>query len=134
MSRTSLDMLSGILWRERDVLQHVLTIAPADPESTELALRSLSSLELHRAILAREVAAEHAIAGEPSLPDLIGGVPSEWSAVLSGHRRALVQLAGDVDGALDGVTFAGHDEHGDSGHHLLQARAGVQRSLVDFLG
>lgn len=135
MDGTSLDMLSGILWRERDVLEHVLDLADTDLGTTELALRTLSSLELHRAILTREVVTEHRIGGEPSMPDLIGGVAPEWSAVLAGHRRALLSLISEVDGLLGDASIQERlgALDGEAGDHAVRTRPAVQRSLVDFL-
>ena len=135
MDPSSLDMLSGILWRERDVLARVVELARSDVEATDLSLRSLSSLELHRAILVREVAAEHSVAGEPSLPDLIQGVTPEWAAVLAGHRRALHGLVSQVDGALAGMELPnGFDgAQPDLGTRAVRTRLAVQRSLLDFL-
>lgn len=135
MDRTSLDMLSGILWRERDVLEQVGQTGPADPASAQLALRSLSSLELHRAILTREVASEHGIAGDPSLDDLIQGVPTEWAAVLAGHRRALRRLAEAAANTLaSGAKAAPEGDEPGAGCTTVGTRVGVQRSLVEFLG
>lgn len=136
MDGTSLDMLSGILWRERDVLEHVLDVGGSDAWATDLALRTLSSLELHRAILTREVVTEHRISGEPSLPDLIGGVPPEWAAVLAGHRRALRSLTSDVDSVLGGVVLREDlgALGGEPGDRSVRTRPAVQRSLVEFLG
>lgn len=135
MDRTSLDMLSGLLWRERDTLTNVIEGIDHDVRGAELFLRSLSSLELHRAILAREVAAEHDGQGESTLADLIDRVPAEWAAVLSGHRQALLELTDLVDQRLAGIQFPVRVEADDGllGNRALRTRPTVQRSLVDFL-
>lgn len=136
ITRSAVDLLSSILWREREVLHRILATARHDRDEAELSLRSLGSLELHRAILTREVAAEHEVSGDPTLADLLPLLAPEWQAVLVGHRRALRSLAADVDGALRGQTFPVRVD--DGGHHgqprASQPRPVVQRSLVDFLG
>lgn len=135
-ARSAVDLLSSILWREREILRHIVAVAYTDRDDAELALRSLGSLELHRAILTREVAADHQLTGEPVLDDLLPHLAPEWQAMLAGHRRALRSLVADVDEALHEVVFPLRID--DGGVHgtarAAQARAAVQRSLVDFLG
>jgi hypothetical protein len=91
---TSLAELSGLLWRERDVLQQLvdLLVQGADDIESDGLLRSISSLELHRAITAREVAVELGLDGEPTLQDLVERTSGEWAAALAAHRRALQDL------------------------------------------
>lgn len=118
------------------MLAHILDRATADIDDVELSLRSLGSLELHRAILTREVAAQHQLSGEPALDDLLPHLALEWRAVLGGHRRALAQLVGDVDAALADVVFPVRVDDGavNGTPRISRTRAGVQRSLLDFLG
>lgn len=68
---------------------------PADL-TTQGLLRSISSLELHRAITAREVAAEIGLGGEPTLSGLIQQGPPEWAMVLGEHHRSLRSLVHQV--------------------------------------
>jgi hypothetical protein len=138
MPSTSLAELSGLLWRERDVLDQLLVrlreedATAMDVEADGL-LRSISSLELHRAITAREVALELGLEGEPSLQDLIERSDDEWATLLAGHRLALRELSEEVRRLLRRVPAAAVEgnvialpEPGTPGRIL-------QRSLRDFL-
>lgn len=95
-------------------------------------LRSISSLELHRAITSREVALELGLDGEPRLQDLVERTSGEWVAVLAGHRRALQDLAEEVRVLLRPVPA-----HGAGNVVTLpvgpNAGRSLQRSLRDFL-
>lgn len=95
-------------------------------------LRSISSLELHRAITAREVAVELGLAGEPTLRELIQRGPSEWAVVLVDHHRHLTSLVQQV-GSRSRVRMQDHE--GPTDVVLLPLGAGrmVQRSLREFL-
>lgn len=119
---TSLQELSGLLWRERDVLEQLLVILHAGAHLTECEglLRSISSLELHRAITAREAAVELGLDGEPTLRDIAAVSDGEWSDVLATHRLALHQLARDTTDRLRDAE--------------PERQQGLQRSLVAFLG
>ncbi len=94
----SLAELSGLLWRERDVLDRLLVALETGVEDVERAglMHSISSLEVHRAITAREVAVELGFDGEPSLSDLIERTTGEWAAVLAGHRQVLRSLSSQL--------------------------------------
>jgi hypothetical protein len=141
MPSTSLAELSGLLWRERDVLDQLVhrlrdgdgdPLTPGEVEADGL-LGSISSLELHRAITAREVALELGLEGEPSLQDLIERSDDEWATLLAGHRLALRELTDEVRRLLRRVPAAAVDGNvialpapGTTGRTL-------QRSLRDFL-
>src|SRR5688500_11635533 len=73
MTAPSLSELSSLLQREREILDRLVAVLSdgADGAETEGLLRSVSSLELHRAITAREVAADLGLNGEPTLSDLV---------------------------------------------------------------
>ncbi len=137
MTRSAFDQLSGLLWREREVLELLVEHLGAATEgpalvSTQGLLRSISSLELHRAITAREVAVELGLAGEPTLQELIQRGPAEWAVVLVDHHRHLTALVQQV-GSLSRVRLKDHE--GPSEVVLLPLGAGrmVQRSLREFL-
>jgi len=131
---SSLAELSGLLWRERDVLEQLVEALrdSAEPVESDGLLRSISSLELHRAITAREVALELGLDGEPTLQDLVERTEGEWVGVLAGHRRALQDLAGEVRSLLRPVTAPGA---GNVVTLPVGPNAGrtLQRSLRDFL-
>ena len=132
MPTSSLNELSGLLWRERDVLEQLLGVlrdGGADVESDGL-LRSISSLELHRAITAREAAVELGLDGEPTLQDLVERTTGEWASVLAGHRRALEALSDEVRGLLRPAPAR------DSSNVVVTLPVGgrsLQRSLREFL-
>jgi hypothetical protein len=130
---TSLAELSGLLWRERDVLEQLVALldAGADQVETDGLLRSISSLELHRAITAREVAVELGLDGEPTLQDLVERTTGEWVPVLAGHRRALQDLVDRTKARLRPTPVA--TDGNVVTLPVLGAGRNVQRSLRDFL-
>jgi hypothetical protein len=144
LTAPSLQELSSLLWRERDVLDKLVESIDVDDDDNayEGLLNSISSLELHRAITAREAAAELGFDGEPTLQAIVAVAPGEWSALLVSHRQALLQLIDRVRLSGRPSRSAGHDGHdgdGQDGHDdgnvvVLEARRpGIQRSLQDFL-
>jgi hypothetical protein len=130
---SSLAELSGLLWREREVLDQLLELlrAGSDDGESDGLLHSISGLELHRAITAREVAVELGLEGEPSLEDLIERSDEEWATVLAGHRRALQALSDDVRSLLRRVPASAVEGN----VYAFPAAGGrtLQRSLRDFL-
>ena len=100
----------------------------ADDVETDGLLRSISSLELHRAITAREVAVELGLDGEPTLQDLVERTTGEWVPLLAGHRRALQELSDEVRSLLRQPASA-------VGNVVALPVGGrsLQRSLRDFL-
>ena len=130
---TSLAELSGLLWRERDVLEQLVELLRTDAEDVETdgLLRSISSLELHRAITSREAAVELGLDGEPTLQDLVERTTGEWVAQLAGHRRALQLLSDEVRSLLRRPAAAAAN-----GSNVVALPVGgrtLQRSLRDFL-
>lgn len=124
--------MSGILWREREVLDHLVG-ALRDGRGTEVEkteLRScIASLEVHRAITAREVAREMGLPGDPTLQDLVVGAPDDWAPALASHRWALIALTDDLRALLRPVPAPG-----DGNVITLPADGqSVHRSLEEFL-
>ncbi len=135
MPDSSLAELSGLLWRERDVLDRLVVALEAGVDDVERAglLHSISSLEVHRAITAREVAVELGLDGEPSLSDLIERTTGEWAALLARHRQVLrSQCAQLVDLLRPAVVHQGANVVTLPVGNLAPART-LQRSLRDFL-
>jgi hypothetical protein len=139
MPSTSLAELSGLLWRERDVLDQLVQrlrdgddLASGELEAEGL-LRSISSLELHRAITAREVAVELGLEGEPSLQDLIERSDDEWATLLAGHRVALRSLTDEVRQLLRRVPAAAVEGNVIALPVVGSPGRSLQRSLRDFL-
>jgi hypothetical protein len=131
---TSLAELSGLLWREREVLDQLVSLlyVGADDVETSGLLHSISSLEVHRAITAREVALELGLDGEPSLQDIIERSDDEWAAALAYHRRALQAASDEVRAMLRRVPASAIDGNVVT---LLTAgkRRSLQRSLTEFI-
>ena len=126
--------LSGLLWRERvalDRLADALVGGKGEAEWDGL-LRSVSALELHRAISAREAAFELGMDGEPTLAELVASAPLGWADVLASHRRALVDLTTEVGHLLRRPAEVEIDLTGDGGTPMRRPPT-VQRSLRDFL-
>lgn len=134
--------LSGLLWRERVALDRLADhLVAGDEESDCDALyHSISALELHRAIAAREAAAELGVEGEPTLQRLVKAAPLGWADVLLSHRRALVDLTNEVTHLVRrpvvDLTEVDPADAGAAGELRPNGvrRAGVQRSLREFLG
>lgn len=129
--------LSGLLWRERVALDRLADalIAGEDESEWDGLLRSVSALELHRAIAAREAALELGMNGEPTLAELAEGAPLGWADVLASHRRALLDLTTEVVHLLrrpsENVDID-IDLRGEASTTASRPPT-VQRSLRDFL-
>lgn len=122
---SSLNELSGLLWRERDVLDLVVSRLEGSNGDWQGLLRSISSLELHRAITAREAALELGLSGDATLDEIAKAAPREWSSILAGHARALRSLTKELLRLSDEGASVRSDGAVPSGL--------FQRSLRDFL-
>lgn len=143
MTAKSLPELASLLCREQDVLDRLVTRlgdrAGDGGESEEYAglLWSISGLELHRAITAREAAVELGLDGDATLQDIVARASDEWASVLAGHRRALLALV-DQARLLGRPARAVLQDQAkqDQGNVVVltdSRGAGVQRSLEEFL-
>jgi hypothetical protein len=126
MTSSSLNELSGLLWRERDVLDLVVRRLEAGGSDWEGLLRSVGSLELHRAITAREAALELGVSGDATLDEVAAAAPPQWSSILTSHALALRSLTSEIARVSS------------SGERVVAGGRGgaaglVQRSLRDFL-
>ena len=130
--QTCLRELSGLLWRERIALDRLADhlVAGADDTECDGLFGSISALELHRAIAAREAAVELGIAGDPTLEELTKAAPLGWADVLASHRRALVDLTNEVTHLIRRPSDDALPE-GQRGRRLRSA--GVQQSLRTFI-
>lgn len=122
MTSSSLNELSGLLWRERDVLDLVVTRLVDGDDEWQGLFRSISSLELHRAVTAREAALELGVAGDATLDEIAAAAPRDWSSILAGHARALRALTSEIARLS-----------GDGAPVSPDGRTVMQRSLRDFL-
>jgi sarcosine oxidase gamma subunit len=130
MTSSSLQVLSSLLRKERDALDLLLARLDEAPQDHDSLLRSISSLELHRAITAREVALELGLDGDPTLRDVVEAAPDEWAIILAGHREALVELASRVEARrLPATVTADLDLR-----ERADGQVAIQRSLLEFLG
>ena len=141
MTRSSLQDLSALLRKEREALDLLLARLEESPQDHASLLRSISSLELHRAITAREVALELGLAGDPTLREMARAAPEEWALILHGHREALVELASQVEAhrlpetvVVDITTAASGGNGNGNGNGSAEGRVAIQRSLLEFLG
>jgi hypothetical protein len=104
--------VSNILWRERNLLEllafkldserllaragRTRWLDRADHE-VEMVLGELKAVELERGIQVEALGKELGLDDAATLLVLAETVPEEWSGILSEHRRALLELARDVD-------------------------------------
>jgi hypothetical protein len=107
-----LSEVSNILWRERQLLdllvfkleeeQLVLAAGRARwlahaTREVETVLAEIKRIELERSVLVTAVARELGITDAPSLRELAQLVPTPWDTIFVEHRRALLELAQEVD-------------------------------------
>jgi len=108
----SLSDVSNTLWRERRLLellafkleeeQLVLAagrhrwLAHATRE-VETVLAEIKRVELERAVQVAAAARELGLEGSPTLRELGGVSPAPWDGIFAEHRRALLQLAQEID-------------------------------------
>jgi flagellar biosynthesis/type III secretory pathway chaperone len=107
-----LSEVSNVLWRERHLLE--LLIFKLEEEQLVLAsgrtrwlahstrevetvLAEIKRVELDRAIQVQELAQVMQLASSPSLRELAETAPSPWDTLLGEHRRALLELAQEID-------------------------------------
>ena len=104
--------VSNILWRERNLLEllafkldserllaragRTRWLARADHE-VEMVLGELKAVELERGIQVQALVDELGLGTEPTLQAFADRVPTEWAGIFADHRRALLELARDVD-------------------------------------
>jgi hypothetical protein len=104
--------VSNILWRERNLLEllafkleserllaragRTQWLARADHE-VEVVLGALKAVELERGIHVQALAVGFELETEPTLQALAERAPVEWAGIFADHRRALLELARDVD-------------------------------------
>ena len=104
--------VSNILWRERNLLEllafkldserllaragRTRWLARADHE-VEMVINELKAVELERGIHVQALGDELGVSGDSTLLLLAETAPGEWAGILTDHRRALLELARDVD-------------------------------------
>jgi len=104
--------VSNILWRERNLLEllsfkldserllaragRTRWLARADHE-VESVLGALKAVELERSIHMHALTDALGLRGDATLETLAECAPPEWAGIFADHRRALLELARDVD-------------------------------------
>jgi hypothetical protein len=104
--------VSNILWRERNLLEllafkldserllaragRTRWLEMADHE-VERVIAELKAVELERGIRVQALVEVLGLDCDLTLMSLAETVPTEWAGLLSDHRRALLELARDVD-------------------------------------
>jgi hypothetical protein len=108
----SLNEVSNILWRERQLLELLvfkleeeqLVLAagrsrwlPHATREVESVLAEIKRLELDRAVHVDAVAADLGVGPGPTLRELVEHAPSPWNTILDDHRVALLEAAQEID-------------------------------------
>jgi hypothetical protein len=104
--------VSNILWRERNLLEllafkldserllaragRTRWLSRADKE-VESVLAALKAIELERSILMHALTDALGLDADVTLEGLSECAPPEWAGIFADHRRALIELARDVD-------------------------------------
>jgi len=108
----ALSDVSNILWRERQLLE--LLVFKLEEEQLVLAagrarwlghatrevesvLEEIKRVELERAMLVADAGRELGLSGMPTLKELASLSAPPWDGIFSEHRRALLNLAQEID-------------------------------------
>jgi hypothetical protein len=63
----------------------------------ENVLGEIKRIELERAVLVADAGRELGLSGSPTLRELGGLTPTPWDGIFAEHRRALLNLAQEID-------------------------------------
>lgn len=134
----SLPDLAALLWRQRELLEKLayrldceqLLLAagrtrwlPLATTEVEALLEELSVIELQRAMLADQVAAELGLPPGSTLEDLSAAAQPPWTGVLADHRHAMVALTTELATAAE------------TNRHLIEAGSrAVEAALAGLTG
>lgn len=108
-----LSEVSNILWRERQLLE--LLVFKLEEEQLVLAsgrsrwlahatrevetvLGEIKRVELDRAVHVQAAGSALGLGDSPSLRELCEVAPEPWNTIFAEHRRALLELAQEIDG------------------------------------
>jgi hypothetical protein len=109
----SLSEVSNILWRERRLLELLvfkleeeqLVLAagrnrwlPHATREVETVLEEIRRVELERSVALSGSARELGLGDEPTLRELGEIAPTPWDGIFGEHRRALLDLAQEIEG------------------------------------
>jgi hypothetical protein len=123
----SLDAVSNLLWRERELLElllfkldeeHLILAAGRTrwlvhaAREVEMVLDEIKRIELERAVVLDDVAAHLEVHGAPTLDALASIASGPWPQIFEAHRGALVALTREIRAAADrnrDVLARGHE-------------------------
>lgn len=106
-----MEELSGVLWRERELLnmllykleQEQLVLASGKTRwlgtaasEVEAVLGLLRQAEVHRAVAVQEVATSLGLPADPSLSELAARAGEPWESILLEHRDAFVECTREI--------------------------------------
>lgn len=106
-----LKALSDILWRERELLEHLLfkleveqlliaggrtTRLPLATKEVEDVLAAIREAELGRSVEVAQAAAALALADDASLLELARAAPVPWDGILLEHRKQFARLTSEI--------------------------------------
>ncbi|MCZ7527682.1 MAG: flagellar protein FlgN [Acidimicrobiia bacterium] len=109
----SFNEISNTLWHERQLLELLLFKLEEEQlvlasgrtrwlthatREVETVLAEIKRAELGRAVEVEAVAPELGLTHAPSLQQLVEHAPEPWSRIFEEHRKALLELAGEIDG------------------------------------
>ncbi len=139
----SLDELSTILWRERELLETLLYrleteelvlaggrsrwVARAARE-VEAVLDQIKATELGRAVEADEAARELGIPAGSSLLELAQAAPTPWDEMLRGHHLALT----DITSQISTLSHLNRDLLARSVAATQEALLGIDQSMQEY--
>ena len=139
----SLDELSTLLWRERELLETLLYrleteelvlsggrsrwVARAARE-VEAVLDQIKATELGRAVEADAAARELGLPGGSSLLELAQAAPSPWDEMLHGHHVALT----DITSQISTLSHLNRDLLARSVRATQEALLGIDQSMKEY--
>jgi hypothetical protein len=134
----SLPDLAALLWRQRELLEKLayrldceqLLLAagrtrwlPIATTEVEAMLEELALVELQRALLADQAAADLGLPPGATLEDLSAAAQPPWTGVLTDHRNAMVALTTELATAAE------------ANRHLIEAGSrAVEAALAGLTG
>ena len=104
--------VSNILWRERQLMElllfkleeeHLVLASGRErwlshaTREVETVLSEIKRVELDRSIAVESAAAEVGLGSQPTLKDLSEHATGPWTRIFDEHRKALLELAGEID-------------------------------------
>ncbi len=139
----SLDELSTILWRERELLETLLYRLETEElvlaggrsrwvgrasREVEAAVDQVKATDLARAVEADDAARELGIPAGSSLLELAKAAPAPWDEMLKGHHLAL----SDVSSQISTLSHVNRDLLARSVKATQEALLGIDQSMTEY--